>query len=102
MIRRPPSSTLFPYTTFFPSWTMGYLAANVVTTTDYNYGSGVYLLNSAVARGKQADNFDATVKIRSKNRFVGKEGKFRGGPYSFKKKNLFIADWQMGYMEANV
>src|SRR5260221_3767963 len=74
MIRRPPSSTLFPYTTFFPSWTMGYLAANVVTTTDYNYGSGIYLLNSAVGRGKQADNFDATVKIQSDKQTAGPPG----------------------------
>src|SRR3989442_4451174 len=45
MIRRPPRSTLFPYTTLFRSVDVDYGASNtgVYNNTIYNNGYGIYL-----------------------------------------------------------
>src|SRR2546430_6282684 len=41
MIRRPPRSTLFPYTTLFRSWTPATGGGSVNPTTSTSNGSGI-------------------------------------------------------------
>src|SRR3989475_10346060 len=111
MIRRPPRSTLFPYTTLFRSAYAAALAGFTVALTDSRpeaLASGVAriaeLLAGAVRRSKlsEADRAavaarvrpepdlpraarDAVVVIeavvRSEERRVGKEGRSRWSPY---------------------
>src|SRR5256714_13893801 len=99
MIRRPPRSTLFPYTTLFRSFTVS-RAANTSTALTVNYtlsgtaqnGSDYEQLGTSVTIAAGAASATVTVtpiddsqvegnETRSEERRVGKECRSRWSPY---------------------
>src|SRR3989442_8168584 len=81
MIRRPPRSTLFPYTTLFRSVDVDYGASNtaVFNNTIYNNGYGIYL-------GSGSTN--ATVrKDRKSTRLNSSHVRISYAVFCLKKKN---------------
>src|SRR2546422_10068869 len=94
MIRRPPRSTLFPYTTLFRSATAG--TPVIFSTAHYLDREGAALAKSCgvevtifkplePALGIQAVE-DGLGTARSEERRVGEEGRSRWSPYHLKKK----------------
>src|SRR5256885_17138637 len=102
MIRRPPRSTLFPYTTLFRSVGAGRIAQigqrlalaarQLVQRQAVGVGLGVggeHLMAQAdhlVARRVKLEGL-GRMEVRSEERRVGKEGRSRGAPDHLKKKN---------------
>src|SRR2546430_13828871 len=93
MIRRPPRSTLFPYTTLFRSGGAGVLAQGGDSDL-FSGGDGVDATGGA---GGQGNNFASSSGngvvgtggaggFRSEERRVGKECRSRWSPYHLKKK----------------
>src|SRR3712207_9066632 len=99
MIRRPPRSTLFPYTTLFRSFVVADSQGNVVSATQtlgnlfgsrvMPRGTGIWI-NDSIAfaqfepRGNPLDAFpgrNRLVGVRSEERRVGKECRSRWSPY---------------------
>src|SRR2546430_14646161 len=82
MIRRPPRSTLFPYTTLFRSHGQGGLSRSAAAPrTGRLAGPG--------ERDPQRRDAD-TRRGRSGERRVGKEGRSRGAPDYLKKKKKVV------------
>src|SRR3712207_9234420 len=99
MIRRPPRSALFPYTTLFRSLTQSFLQElnkreeiqTAMTTYNPNYPQ--YMVDVDVAKAKQAGISPTAVLAtlqgylggmyasRSEERRVGKECRSRWSPY---------------------
>src|SRR5256885_14560644 len=103
MIRRPPRSTLFPYTTLFRSMILGFPAGSGVDVIargvqeplsqrlgqpliiDYKSGAAGNIASEIVARAKP-DGYTlafgtAATHGRSEERRVGKECRSRWSPY---------------------
>src|SRR3712207_4602911 len=57
MIRRPPRSTLFPYTTLFRSYALGKFARVALRTSQIDY-NGRFCMSSAAAAGNRAFGVD--------------------------------------------
>src|SRR2546428_13464270 len=109
MIRRPPRSTLFPYTTLFRSADVGVLSVTVAvqllglpTGTDAGAQRTTVLVSCwragtpkgpELLRGLGAPPELAPIRWGppalggSGERRVGEEGRSRGWPYHYKKKN---------------
>src|SRR2546426_12280268 len=103
MIRRPPRSTLFPYTTLFRSQVVGKLALGLSPLTNHYWNTALQITPRGLAtlpltadhRSVTAtfdfvahqlalecsDGRDATVSLRSEERRVGKECRSRWSPY---------------------
>src|SRR3989441_985678 len=101
MIRRPPRSTLFPYTTLFRSWIASYSGdlnnnaagptacadpAEAVVVTKASPALTTTASGSVAAGG--AVNDVAHLTLRSEERGVGKERRSRGAADHLKKKGL--------------
>src|SRR3712207_9346213 len=99
MIRRPPRSTLFPYTTLFRSTVQRY---RQIAEAGFNFvigGNGVSndaenarALKAASANGLRfllRDGRLRRVLRRSEERRVGKECRSRWSPYHLKKNHRF-------------
>src|SRR5258707_13592586 len=92
MIRRPPRTTLFPYTTLFRSISAGTLTAAgdirvtgaLAWTGGTIYGAGKVTL----AAGAVGTISGSDTKGRSGGRGVGEEGESRGSPYHLKKNKI--------------
>src|SRR3712207_8479504 len=65
MIRRPPRSTLFPYTTLFRSGSIGVFAGKPVVRGLYDW---LGVTNEYVLRGKQAGMFRETERFTDEER----------------------------------
>src|SRR5438132_14400955 len=81
MIRRPPRSTLFPYTTLFRSGISQVQAQNAIATAiERSLGARERVVSGWYTQylGRAAD--------RSEERRVGKECRSRWSPYHEKKK----------------
>src|SRR2546428_13917541 len=102
MIRRPPRSTLFPYTTLFRSLTMprgallGALSVSAtVTVQERGLLAGVEAGQSSVVEVVRAVTMTVSLPLlvactevgRSEERRVGKEGRCRWSPDHYKKKS---------------
>src|SRR2546425_12419333 len=87
MIRRPPRSTLFPYTTLFRSYT-------ATVTSPTSTGSGVFVatLGGQPVKSGNSTQTQSTVTYvpgaRTEERRVGKEGRSPWAPDPLKKKDL--------------
>src|SRR5690348_18488156 len=93
MIRRPPRSTLFPYTTLFRSWTAQTDRLTVNENEFFNRAVGaVYTTNGAVPGGlAQTPVAVNRATGRSEERRVGK-GCRRGGVLHESRKKISAAD----------
>ena len=87
---------LGPDTFFIEGWGSGYAADKVLTTTDYNYGSSITLLALATARGKQAANFDSTVKLQNITFTDGSVDALNDYTFNLGPDTFFIAGWGSG------
>src|SRR5256885_16742551 len=93
MIRRPPRSTLFPYTTLFRSVAWAASARQMVSTFTRHVPLGAMVLPTAQRGGGDAGGAPgglgwgkAEGKNKSGKRRVGEEGRSRGSPDHLKKK----------------
>src|SRR3712207_9437033 len=88
MIRRPPRSTLFPYTTLFRSFSEGnpctFVPVEFTGTTSKRIRVLAHTLPMGVLRLSLVNARGNTV-ARSEERRVGKECRSRWSPYHYKK-----------------
>src|SRR2546427_11373046 len=98
MIRRPPRSTLFPYTTLFRSdfFPLGVGPGDDVVRGGVCFGLDVFFFTVALTLigGHQrfAFLFHSLEHGRSEERRVGKECRSRWAPYHLKKKSRRIGE----------
>src|SRR2546430_13945857 len=89
MIRRPPRSSLFPYTTLFRSPFLASISRTVAMDPPPGSGSGPSILpRGARGRHRQGEGRgpDVLGHERSEERRVGKEWRSRWSPHHLKKK----------------
>ena len=82
---------------FISGWADTYTALQTATTTDYNYGTGIYLLASAVARGRVQPDFTNTVAIQSMTIYNGGPDQLLDKTYAFVSGVNFISGWADTY-----
>src|SRR5256886_4988819 len=68
MIRRPPRSTLFPYTTLFRSIYQQQVAQSTNANANLNEDAGLFELTAIVATGKKVEDAEAALKAENKKR----------------------------------
>src|SRR3989449_725959 len=82
MIRRPPRSTLFPYTTLFRSVVPGVSVQGLGATAELEPDGLVETTKLTMPRGALLGALSVSATVtRSEERRVGKEGRSRWSPY---------------------
>src|SRR5687768_18585774 len=82
LLRRPPRSTLFPYTTLFRSVERGYIDATNVLRTRFRTGSGVVALTDFMPAASEEED-------RKSTRLNSSHGYISYAVFCLKKKNTY-------------
>src|SRR5687768_18225159 len=95
MIRRPPSATLFPYTTLFRSKAIGLdpTDADAMSALAFAEFYGLRLLPQGIARFEEARRLapgSAKIRDRKSTRLNSSHGYISYAVFCLKKKNIYI------------
>src|SRR5205807_810202 len=94
--------TFIAGTTFIAAFANSYTATKVVTSTIFDYGTSIYLLHSAVARGQHQSLVAGTDLVQSYTEYDGSPDQLQKYTWTFIAGTTFIAAFANSYTAASV